>query len=148
MTVFVSEKFFMLYNPPSRPTPLALYPPNGNPAAPDGDAQLTLTVPDSSALTTRIARLMSWVKTVAYNPNSLSLALAMTSSSSVKVLMTTTGPKISSLTISACSGASAKIVGWTKYPLSPARSPPTRSFADFLPDSMNLVTLLNWILSA
>src|SRR5437762_12113596 len=141
ITVFVSQKAFILYNPPSLPVPLALYPPNGNPAAREGEAQLTLTDPDSRAFTTRIARSISFVKTDAYNPNSLSLAFVMTSSSSVKVLITTTGPKISSLTISEVPGASAKLVGLTKYPLSPARSPSTRSFALFLPDSMYLETL-------
>lgn len=96
-----------------------------------GEVQLTPTVPASKPLAKRIARSMSLVYTDAYSPylnrisqrlfqlghakegetNSVALALVSTSSSDLKTLMLTTGPKISSFMIFASSGVFLKIVG-------------------------------------
>lgn len=101
-------------SPISRPNPLSLTPPNGTLALSIAHA-LTVTWPDSKAVVTRWARLMSLVKTAALRPCRESLALAMTSSSVVKgamlyrllvmkpqrrvIVRTATGPKISSFMI-------------------------------------------------
>lgn len=97
-----------------------------------GEVQLTPTVPASKPFAKRIARSMFLVYTDAYSPylisisqrlfqlghakesetNSVALALASTSSSDLKTLMLTTGPKISSFMIFASSGVFLKIVGW------------------------------------
>jgi len=60
-----------------------------------GLVQFTPTVPASSFFTSRNAREMSLVYTDEYSPYSVSLAFCSTSSSSVKLCNTTTGPKIS-----------------------------------------------------
>lgn len=52
--------------------------------------------------------------TAAAKPYSVSLACAITSFSSLKREMTTTGPKTSSLTMRMCGLTSVKMVGWMK----------------------------------
>jgi hypothetical protein len=94
-----------------------------------GDVQFTPTVPASRPFAKRKARSIFLVYTDAYNPNlsgvsrlghlrselsaySVLFAFASTSSSDLKTLMLTTGPKISSFMILASSGVFLKMVGW------------------------------------
>jgi hypothetical protein len=59
--------------------------------------QLIPTTPESMSELSRSARVMSWVNTPAMSPYLLSLARSTISSSVSNLLMTATGPKISSL---------------------------------------------------
>lgn len=99
----------------SRPVPLSLLPPKGA-VRKHRDTQLMPTMPLSISDATRIALLMSWVKTPAIKPKLVSLALATISSSVLKLLSTDIGPKISLREISASAGTFVKTVGSTKKP--------------------------------
>src|SRR5260221_14770360 len=101
----------MAGQPPSRPRPDVLKPPNGALGATANS--LTPTVPARIALETRKARLMSDVYTPAPRPYGESLAIRIASSSSANGITDRTGPKISSRAIGHELSTSANSVGLT-----------------------------------
>jgi hypothetical protein len=115
MIVLGSVKALRPARPSSLPMPLCFEPPNGT-TIEKRLIQLTPTVPASNAADTLNALLMSCVNTPAIRPNSESLDSSMISSSVLKLLITATGPKTSSLCTSASWSTSVKTVGWRKYP--------------------------------
>src|SRR5919107_290244 len=101
--------------PPSRPVPLSLRPPQGE----EGSSRwwsLTQTIPISSCWATRCARATSRVQIAGPSANVESLASRIASSSSSKGITTTTGPKISWRAISMSLLTSASTVASRKNP--------------------------------
>ena len=90
--------------------PLCPLPPNGA-ARSRTKKQLTQTVPASSRRATRSARSGSPVTRVAARPYSVSLAIAIPSSSVPNVCSVRTGPKTSRQTISLVGSTPSKTVG-------------------------------------
>src|SRR5829696_9143178 len=84
--------------PPSRPKPLSLYPPNPAPAS-NRLVLLIHTVPACTLGAMSSARLMLSVHTLAARPYGVLLASATDSSGVRKVIVTSTGPKISTCAI-------------------------------------------------
>jgi hypothetical protein len=58
----------------SRPSPLPFHPPNGMSIENDGEVQLMPHIPASYFFAIRRARLISFVKTEEYRPNSVSVS--------------------------------------------------------------------------
>ena len=105
--------------------------------------------PVSTALATRMARLMSLVHTAPPRPYSLSLAMAITSSSVLNFRMQATGPKISSWATRMSLVTFPRRVGRRKLPLSNPFSvtwqPPQRTVApSSLPISMYFKIFSIW----
>src|SRR5207244_180976 len=80
--------------PPSRPNPASRYPPTPDPAS-NRLVQLVQTTPALSFGATSSARLMFSVHTLAARPYGVLLASSTASAGVRKVMVTSTGPKIS-----------------------------------------------------
>src|ERR1041385_6285642 len=96
--------------PPSRPNPLSLYPPNPA-AASNRFVEFTHTTPALIFGATSSARLMLSVHTLAASPYGVLFASATDSSGVRKVIVTSTGPKISTCAIVDDGWTSVKSVG-------------------------------------
>jgi hypothetical protein len=115
--------------------PLCSKPPNGTLEC-NELTQLIHAVPTLSLGAVLIARFRFWVKRAAARPYTVSFACLITSSSSLNLMTTPTGPKISSWTIFIDGSTLVKMVGLMK-PSLPRRSPPISTLAPTaFPDTM------------
>ena len=92
-------------------------------------------IPASISRIDSIALSMFLVKTPAPRPYTVLFARAIASLSSLALEITTAGPKSSCWAIDESGSTSVRIVGWT---YEPSRSPPKRSLAPWLVDSLML----------